>query len=97
MKEKDIISIIGSSTPSYGLLNALLASSVHHNNKRTPEEREAIAKRRRLRHEEEQRQANIIKNVCPTCNGKLIRGKKDKKNDYKRTWTCTDCDTSHII
>jgi predicted SprT family Zn-dependent metalloprotease len=33
---------------------------------------------------------------CPDCLGKLIRGKKDKKNDYKRAWRCEKCNKDII-
>ena len=46
---------------------------------------------------ERRRQACIRLNTCPTCEGKLDRGKKDKKNDYKRVWICQKCGESHHI
>jgi len=36
--------------------------------------------------------ACIQQGLCPECLGKLIRGKKDKKNGYKRTWNCLKCE-----
>jgi len=43
---------------------------------------------------QEQKKVNecIQQGLCPDCLGKLIRGKKDKKNGYKRTWKCLKCD-----
>jgi uncharacterized protein with PIN domain len=34
---------------------------------------------------------------CPDCGSKLIRGKKDKRNDYKRTWTCGECEKTFTL
>lgn len=34
-------------------------------------------------------------NHCPNCKGKLARGKKDKNDKYKRTWTCKNCKSSY--
>lgn len=39
----------------------------------------------------------ICRGICPKCNSKLIRGKKDKKNGYKRTWRCESCNMDFII
>ena len=33
----------------------------------------------------------IQQGLCPYCGSNLIRGKKDRKNDYKRSWSCTNC------
>lgn len=46
---------------------------------------------------EEKRQKSIRSNVCPACNGKLVRGPRNKHNDYKRTWGCIDCFEIHTI
>ena len=46
---------------------------------------------------EELRQTLIRENTCPYCKSKLVRGKRDKKNGYKRKWTCTGCGNNHYI
>lgn len=33
----------------------------------------------------------ILNNICPECDGKLMRGKKEKKYNYQRIWTCKEC------
>jgi carboxypeptidase C (cathepsin A) len=52
-------------------------------------EREAIKEQKRV-------SACISQGKCPECLGKLIRGKKDKNNGYKRTWKCVNCDKDII-
>lgn len=46
---------------------------------------------------EEKRQKSIRSNICPSCSGKLVRGSRNKHNDYKRTWGCIDCFEIHTI
>jgi hypothetical protein len=95
MKEKELIGIVGNGASSYAWINSLLVASARNNSKLTAEEKAEREEKRRLLAEERIRKAKIIENVCPACEGKLIRGKKDKKNDYKRMWTCKDCGSSH--
>lgn len=65
---------------------------------RLPEEERAYRKeRRRMDLEERRRRSAIIQNICPSCKAKLVRGKKNKKNDYKRDWHCTGCATIHSL
>lgn len=40
---------------------------------------------------------HIRSGKCYECSGKLARGKKDKNNDYKRNWECTECGTDYKI
>lgn len=47
--------------------------------------------------DERMRQNCIRKGICPTCQSELIRGKRNKKNDYKREWGCTNCFSVHTI
>lgn len=47
--------------------------------------------------EETLRQTNIKKSICPTCGGHLLRGKKNKLIEYKRTWNCINCGTQHYM
>ena len=76
---------------SFYEINSLLAGMMARNSKLTPEEKTANRKANELRIEKECRKYQVIKNVCPSCEGKLIRGQKDKRNDYKRLWTCRAC------
>lgn len=46
---------------------------------------------------EEARKSSIRLNVCPLCEGKLVRGKRSKKNDHKREWSCQKCGEVHYI
>lgn len=92
MKEKELIGLLGNGVSPYAILSSLMAAS---DSKLTAEEKAERKEQRRLLTEERIRQAKVIQNICPNCDGKLIRGKKDRKNDYKRLWTCRDCGSSH--
>ena len=61
------------------------------------EERKRRREESRNTSEERMRRALIIQNNCPFCGGKLVRGKKDKRNDYKRAWKCSACNEIHSI
>ena len=37
----------------------------------------------------------INRGYCPGCKSKLVRGKKDKKKGYKRSWYCNSCDKNY--
>lgn len=37
----------------------------------------------------------VSQSICPSCHGKLERGKKNKLNDYKRDWFCTKCNETY--
>lgn len=39
----------------------------------------------------------IRKNEYPICDSKLERGKRDKHNDYKRSWVCKSCYAVYTI
>ncbi len=56
------------------------------------EEQDAITAQREYEQEQKRVNACINQGKCPNCLGRLIRGKKDKKNEYKRTWKCLSCD-----
>ena len=74
-------------------LATLMKRAKQKESKLTPEER---AERNRIYEEYRKKQrisAFIQQGTCPNCSSKLIRGKKDKKNDYKRMWTCKSCDS----
>lgn len=55
------------------------------------EEQERILKERA--DEKERKRVNwfLSQGKCPYCGSKLERGKKDKKNGYKRIWNCKTC------
>jgi RNase P subunit RPR2 len=95
MREKELIGIVGNEVSPYALLGSLMIASANQNSKLTPEQKAERDEKRRLLSEERIRLTKIIKNICPDCEGKLIRGKKDKKNGYKRIWACTNCGNSH--
>jgi RNase P subunit RPR2 len=59
-------------------------------------EREVEKEQEIIREEQKRITACIQQGKCPDCSGKLIRGKKDKKNGYKRTWTCMKCNKNII-
>jgi len=96
--KKEILGIAGYGDPSiYPLLSSLIAANANANSKLTQEEKVQRQERRRLLEEQRIRHVKIVKNICPDCDGKLSRGKKDKKNDYKRSWNCMECGTDHSI
>lgn len=98
MNEKELLQIIGNNDNSaYALITSMLTAASIQNSNLTKEQKEERAEARQKREEERIRQAKIIKGICPECEGKLVRGKKDKKKDYKRIWTCGDCGSNHSI
>lgn len=46
---------------------------------------------------ETKRQRQIHNGICPSCGGPLTRGRRNKLNDYKREWGCSECFTIHTI
>jgi len=95
VNEKDFTEIVGNGVSPYAFISSLMVASANANSKLTTVEKDERAERRRLLSEERLRKARITKSICPDCEGKLIRGKKDKKNDYKRLWVCKNCGKSH--
>jgi len=85
---------VGGANP-YALLHSLVAASARERAKLTDEEKAERRERLRLAEEQRIRRASVLKNICPDCEGDLVRGKKDKKNDYKRVWMCKKCGKSH--
>lgn len=80
----------------YSIIARLNAAALR-SAKQSPEEREE-RQNLYLAHKAEQlRKAKVINNECPTCGGKLVRGKKNKHNDYKRDWACSKCKEVHSI
>lgn len=97
MNEKQIIQMVGSGVSPYALISALTVASAHEKSKLTEKEKVEREEKQRLSAEESIRQAKIIKNICPCCDGRLSRGKKNKGNNYKRLWTCKSCGRSHTV
>lgn len=81
----------------YGMATSLLVSVQHAESKVPLEERIIRKEKRRLLSEERLRKSLILQSICPSCKGKLVRGKKNKKNDYKRDWKCSECDKTHSV
>jgi len=97
----------GDAYPSMtGLLSLILQAKQHAKKKfdaLSKEEQDMVikakeeeAKTREAIQEQKRVNACINQGKCPKCLGKLIRGKKDKKNGYKRTWKCLSCDKDII-
>jgi hypothetical protein len=97
MKEKDVIGLLSNGGSPYDLITPLLTAAAIRDSKLSKEEKAERAERRRLYYEEQARRDNIIQNICPDCQGKLARGKKDKKNNYKRQWNCKECGNTHFL
>jgi len=81
---------------SITMLSALTQQAKKSWNARPQEERDRITAEREAIQEQKRANACISQGKCPHCLGKLIRGKKDKKNGYKRTWKCLKCDKDII-
>lgn len=79
--EEAIISILKLGEQSKARFNAL-----------PKEEQERILKERADEKERKRVAWCLSQGKCPYCGNKLVRGKKDKKNGYKRIWTCKTCD-----
>ena len=94
---EQMLGLQSNESPLTSLMALLTASHMKYIRETTPEERE----QRRLQIEasirEDKRQVTIHQGKCPTCEGKLIRGKKDKKMNYQRGWECKSCDEVHYI
>lgn len=97
MNEKAIIGAVGSGMSPYALLSSMMVAAAKQRDQLTEEQKAERAETRRRLSEQRIRHAKIIQNICPDCEGKLVRGKKDKKNNYKRAWNCRDCQNSHSM
>lgn len=76
---------------------ALLAAVKMKESKLSPEERELLKIKREREREDRRIVVCIQQGSCPDCQSKLKRGKKNKKNDYKRDWFCKKCDKTYSI
>lgn len=86
----------GDFATNVAFLQTIVKQAEKRRAKMTPEELEV----ERVETEERNKQYNINKHinqgVCPDCKSKLVRGKKDKNNNYRRTWTCSECDNKFM-
>jgi rubrerythrin len=73
------------------LLSAMLQGVKIKQRSETPEEKQTRLEERAKREENQKIKAYILANICPEDGSKLVRGKKDKKNGYKRPWVCQTC------
>lgn len=81
----------------YGLAMGLLVEAERAEKVLPEEERKLRKEKKRLASEERFRQSSILQSICPSCKGKLARGKKNKKNNYKRDWKCNECNEIHSV
>lgn len=97
--KRTTMGIIGSprtDTMSLALASVLITGAGRRA-KRTQAEEDNLVAKMQAKRDEEVRQARILKNMCPDCSGKLIRGSKQKKHNYKRGWRCIDCNQMHLM
>jgi len=78
--------------PSITELLLMTQQSKNRFNALPQEEQDEINFKREVDNEAKRVSACIQQGLYPKCLGKLIRGKKDKKNDYKRSWNCMKCE-----
>ena len=90
-----IVSGVGSN-PLSTIAAMMLGANRNYNEKYTKEEKMEMRQKREAIRAEEIRCSHIRQGNCPSCEGKLIRGKKDKRNNYKRSWECRDCNEMHL-
>ena len=91
-----IVSGIGSN-PLTTITAMMLGANQRYKEIYTKEEREIMKQKREAIREEEIRCSLVRQCICPSCKGKLIRGKKDKRNNYKRSWECKECKEAHLV
>lgn len=96
--EKELLEAFGENPIAF--YAALRMRMQHMDNKLKylpPEELERLDKERLERRAEEARIGKIRSNTCPDCSGKLTRGKKCKRNNYKREYLCGECTKIHYV
>lgn len=98
MDVRELERIVGGigSNPYSAITSMLMSANRRYNEKYTKEEREIMKREREAIREEEIRCSKVRQGVCPSCKGKLTRGKKDKRNNYKRSWECKECKETHL-
>ncbi|MGD6876870.1 hypothetical protein [Bacillus infantis] len=91
MNTRELESLLN--TDPFAMYSAIMSSIAAQEAKLTPEERELRKIRRQLMNEQRIKRQKVMDCICPVCDdGKLVRGKKEKKAGYKRLWTCSSCD-----
>jgi|GEM_PF-1521354 len=91
-----IVSGLGSN-PLTTITAIMLGANRNYNKKYTKEEREIMRQEREVTRLEEIRCSKVRQGSCPSCEGKMIRGKKDKRYNYKRLWECRECKEVHLV
>lgn len=91
-----IVSGVGSN-PLSTITAMMLSANRNFNEKYTKEEQLEMKLKREAIRKEEVRCSYIRQGICPSCEGRLIRGKKNKRNDYKRSWDCKECNEMHLV
>lgn len=90
-----VVSGVGSN-PLSTIAAMMLGANRKYNEKYTKEEQLEMKQKRDAIRREEIRCITVRQGICPSCEGKLIRGKKDKRNNYKRSWECKNCEEVHL-
>lgn len=80
-----------------GLVTSYVMKAQHEESKLTPEEREYKLQRRLAIEAEQRRRVMIAQGKCPSCEAKLIRGKKNREMNYQREWKCSSCEDIHYM
>jgi len=75
----------------------MLNANRKYKEKYTKAEREKMRQEHEAIRNEEIRCSQVRQGICPSCKGKLTRGKKDKQNNYKRSWGCKECKKVHLV
>lgn len=91
-----IVSGVGSN-PLSTIMSMCLEANRKYNEKYSKEEREKMKQERETIRREEVRRSQVRQSICPSCKSQLIRGKKDKRNNYKRSWECRECKEVHLV
>jgi len=94
MNKKEI-SILGNMDYS-SLLQQIVAVNAVNKSKLTKEQVEERERESEKREKMRIRKAKVMNNICPDCDGKLSRGKKEKELNYERTWKCGCCECSFM-
>lgn len=99
MDAQELDRIVGGlgSNPYSAITSMLMSANKRYKEKYTKEEREQMRQEREEIRNEEIRCSLVRQGICPSCKGKLIRGKKDKRKNYKRSWECKECKETHLV
>lgn len=93
---KQLFDIVDKSS-MYPVISSLINVLSVKESELTPEQRVERQERIRIQNEQRALKNNILKNTCPNCEGKLIRGNKEKENNYRRRWSCNNCNSSYSM